>query len=589
MDFGHYNRDTAFGYSENGSGEVDLTIYLGGDNVKDFSIITGGNADIVRLKQLIMEAQLEKGRISGSELKAQLARNELENAGIKVWLTPCNEAVFEETEEAEEPIYSSGVEFIMDACTISKRLKDDTRIKKISLISYSHYGYDNNYTRGHEETEYILESMIALVKNKASRVRGDFEMVVENIVKNGQGDSHGSTADPEERTFEAVYSYHVKSGELCISELYCDDIRADFLKCPACEGNISFDELKAGLKDIKDRGYICPYCKASISAEILRRSISNGGYLYRKRDLMPVYISADDISCVSFLGDGCSEERIEKYLKQAMEEKSQNCVAALLQYKERHFEKKDFLSDFALSDDWDDDLFGPEDRAKEAKADAFGNDPLSGAAASAFGTSSMSGVNSCITLPDTDDPDMPEVLFGRYKGEPIRWKVISRIGSEALIITKECIDSRNFNLKYEKCTWEKSALRQWLNNDFMEEAFSSEERGCILDTPLFNGDNHFSKVPGGNDTSDRVFILNIDEAEFYFDDCTMRQARAGKEALSKRAYVAGTGFTAWWLRTPGSDEYHASNVDYYGIANVIGFLVNYTGNCIRPAMWVKLA
>ena len=307
MDFGHYNRDTAFGYSENGSGEVDLTIYLGGDNVKDFSIITGGNADIVRLKQLIMEAQLEKGRISGSELKAQLARNELENAGIKVWLTPCNEAVFEKTEEAEEPIYGSGVEFIMDACAISKRLKDDTRIKKISLISYSHYGYDNNYTRGHEETEYILESMIALVKNKASRVRGDFEMIVENIVKNGQGDSHGSMADPEARTFEAVYSYHVKSGELCISELYCDDIKGDFLKCPACEGNISFDELKAGLKDIKDRGYICPYCKASISAEILRRSISNGGYLYRKRDLMPVYISADDISCVSFLGDGCSE------------------------------------------------------------------------------------------------------------------------------------------------------------------------------------------------------------------------------------------------------------------------------------------
>ena len=45
MDFSHYNRDTAFGLRETSEGEIDLTIYLGGDNVKEFSILTGGAAD----------------------------------------------------------------------------------------------------------------------------------------------------------------------------------------------------------------------------------------------------------------------------------------------------------------------------------------------------------------------------------------------------------------------------------------------------------------------------------------------------------------------------------------------------------------
>ncbi len=569
IDFTHYNRDTAFGYSEDDRGEVSLTIYLGGDNVKEFSILTGGEADIVRLKQLIRGAKLEGDHIKGSEKKAELASRVLSSAGIysegkskeagnklKIWLTTDN--------ELDDKLKNTGIELIMDAETIAKRLTEDTKLKGIKLVAYSHYGYDNNYTRAHEETEYIIEEMIALTKRKAALKRGDFEIIVESVVKNGLGDRPGVIKDPEEQTFGAYYSYSVKSGELCISEINCDDFEGTYLLCPECGENISYDSLKTDLKNIADEGVRCPHCGNRIPALRVRREIKNGEYFFRKRDLMPVYICQDDAYCVGFLGEGCSEERVEKYLKQAIEEERHNCIAALLNYKKTHFEKKagDVFGELGLEDDFDDEN------------DAESDFNLSGKSLGSGGEVSEDG----------------ELSFGHYgrKKEPIMWKVLSVVDNEALIITSECIDCRNYHKNYEKITWEQCSMRRWLNEDFITQCFSEEERERILSTPVPNPDNYFKRVSGGNDTEDRVFLLNIDEAEFYFDDRFKRQALAGKEALEKRAYVAGTGFTAWWLRTPGSDAVHASNVDYYGIAYNIGFLVNYTANCIRPAMWIRL-
>ena len=143
IDFAHYNRDTAFGYSEDENGEVSLTIYLGGDNVKEFSILTGGEADIVRLKQLIRGAELEGDHIRGSEKKAEIASKVLNSAGvyadgkatdrtekegtnsenIRIWLTADN--------RLDEGLCNTGIELIMDADAIEKRLTDELKLKSI--------------------------------------------------------------------------------------------------------------------------------------------------------------------------------------------------------------------------------------------------------------------------------------------------------------------------------------------------------------------------------------------------------------------------------------------------------------------------
>ncbi len=533
MDYGHYNRDTVFGYKEDEEGGITLNIYLGVDYIKEFSIAA-------------------KGSLSRTHSK-------------RIWIIRDSEELFDYLKRKESPVNISETEFIMNAGAISKKLTDDNSICRINIITYSHFGYDNNYTRAHDEAEYLLEHMNKMCAQRAESSSEDFEIIVDNIVKNGTGTAAGVLSEPEKIGYEAVYSYYVKDGELKVSVISCTDLDGEYINCPECGCNVDFNEARKQLRSIIDNGLICPGCGNHIGAEKIRRSIENGTYMYKSRDLMPIYIKSDDIRCVSFLKD-LSEDRLERLLKLAMEEGSKNCVAAFLQYKEDHFGERDFFSGLMLEDD----LFSEENNDSETKA-----------AAQASGA----GKHSLIKKEDIENGF---ITFGIRNNEPIKWRILSRIGNEALIVTEECIDVKNYHTSYAASTWESCGLRKWLNETFINESFSSEEKECIIESEIINSDNLFSCTDGGCKTLDRIFALSIDEADFYFDNSGMRQAKAGKTALSKGVYAAGTGCTTWWLRTPGANSFHGSNVDYFGMINAAGFFVNYTGNPIRPAMWINI-
>lgn len=84
-------------------------------------------------------------------------------------------------------------------------------------------------------------------------------------------------------------------------------------------------------------------------------------------------------------------------------------------------------------------------------------------------------------------------------------------------------------------TWEQSSLRQWLNTEFLEQNFSEEEQQRILTTQIENKDNPVYGTSGGNDTSDKVFLLSAEEVERYQD--TLKHIRMNL-----------------WLRSPGNSE-----------------------------------
>ena len=69
--------------------------------------------------------------------------------------------------------------------------------------------------------------------------------------------------------------------------------------------------------------------------------------------------------------------------------------------------------------------------------------------------------------------------------------------------------------KRKKFCWENSNLREWLNNDFLNTAFSAEKQNAVLQTEVDNGkDQGYDgfKTDGGNDTQDKVFLLSYAEA-----------------------------------------------------------------------------
>ena len=184
--------------------------------------------------------------------------------------------------------------------------------------------------------------------------------------------------------------------------------------------------------------------------------------------------------------------------------------------------------------------------------------------------------------------------FGSYPYEedgtrkPIRWAVLKKEDSRALLLSVYGIDAKPYNKREKKVTWETCTLRKWLNEDFLDAAFTEEEKKRICLTKVKNPDNPRFKTPGGNDTEDRVFLLSLDEARELLPTDIQRMTAATPYAKKQGAYVGYNGNGWWWLRSPGNDARSAADVNYDGNVSVYGNYVYHSYYAVCPALWIDL-
>ena len=212
-----------------------------------------------------------------------------------------------------------------------------------------------------------------------------------------------------------------------------------------------------------------------------------------------------------------------------------------------------------------------------------------------------------------------------FKYEPIKWRVLNRNGNDALLLADVALDDQEYNTNFEDVTWETSSMRSWLNGyvasvnqpktdysrkNFINSAFTSTQRNAIKTTNVANNNNINYGTAGGNNTSDKVFLLsesevyNTDTAASYGfvkDYSTYDEARISR--CSTYAYAMGTwrdhdtdaeytkynGNIDWWLRSPGSDSYCAAEVNSYGWVYRYGFNVHSINAGVRPALHLNLS
>ena len=190
-----------------------------------------------------------------------------------------------------------------------------------------------------------------------------------------------------------------------------------------------------------------------------------------------------------------------------------------------------------------------------------------------------------------------EISFGTYEqdnqtengAEAIEWLVIDKKGDKALLITKHAIACRKYHATYVDTTWSTASTRAWLNSEFMDEAFLDAQKKMIVETTLKNPDNPESKTDGGPDTTDKVFLLSVDEANHYFKTSEEKMCKPTAFAIARGSYAdEKSGNCIWWLRTPGANSLGSSFVSIEGDINMGGYLIDYRDCSVRPAMWVKL-
>lgn len=178
--------------------------------------------------------------------------------------------------------------------------------------------------------------------------------------------------------------------------------------------------------------------------------------------------------------------------------------------------------------------------------------------------------------------------------EAIEWIVLAKDGNELLLISDKALDCQPYNKSWGDVTWETCSLRKWLNQDFLDVAFSDSEKEKISTVAVPATNNQKYHTNAGNSTQDKVFILNIDEAEKYFETDESRRCAPTDYAVAQGAsmdnfYTAygQEATTCWLLRSPGESQEKATSVTFAGS-------IAFSGNsgvdddCVRPAIWISL-
>ena len=150
------------------------------------------------------------------------------------------------------------------------------------------------------------------------------------------------------------------------------------------------------------------------------------------------------------------------------------------------------------------------------------------------------------------------VTFGRYEQdndpangpEPIEWIVLTydEENHRAMLLSKYGLDTLKFDENYrygQKTIWETCSAREWLNNDFFNNAFSNEEQKAIPMTEVDNSDNlnpSRGQKEKSTNTQDQIFLLSKSEAEVYLGAGRSWRNEPEEYAVCLKARVAPTDY-----------------------------------------------
>ena len=191
------------------------------------------------------------------------------------------------------------------------------------------------------------------------------------------------------------------------------------------------------------------------------------------------------------------------------------------------------------------------------------------------------------------------IHFGQYEQdnnlnngpEDISWIILEKSQGRILVVSEYALDCRPYHNQYTEINWENCDLRRWLNETFINVAFTPSEQSIIQKTAV-NADKNpeEAKSDPGNTTQDQVFLLSIKEISHYFNSNYARFCKPTPYAVEQGCKVYPDIKTCWWwTRTPGCDNYYVSDIHGDGKINTIGGSADQDKIGVRPAIWINLS
>jgi hypothetical protein len=161
-------------------------------------------------------------------------------------------------------------------------------------------------------------------------------------------------------------------------------------------------------------------------------------------------------------------------------------------------------------------------------------------------------------------PSGGKIRFGEYD-----WYVLDRQEDKVLIQSEKIIEKRAYHNCECEITWETSDMRKYLNGEFYN-SFSAKDRKQIIEVTHENNDNPWYGTSGGNPTTDRIFLLSVEEVVQYFGDSGQLKTKnknsgcdwckdefffflSDQYNIARRAVDDSGVVYSWRLRSPGAN------------------------------------
>jgi len=187
------------------------------------------------------------------------------------------------------------------------------------------------------------------------------------------------------------------------------------------------------------------------------------------------------------------------------------------------------------------------------------------------------------------------------------WIVLDIRGNKALLLSKMILELRAFHsspfgdLSFFDITWGDSTLHDYLNGEKnyrgrgWYDSLSSQDKSQIVETRVESNDNPWFGTSGGRSSTDKIFLLSIEEVVEYFGDSGQlidknpnEQFWMNDEYNEKRVAYDKEGVACkWWLRSPGYNRGLAASVGFGGKLSVGGHNFDFEFG-VRPALWFRI-
>ena len=173
------------------------------------------------------------------------------------------------------------------------------------------------------------------------------------------------------------------------------------------------------------------------------------------------------------------------------------------------------------------------------------------------------------------------VTFGNYpqtsmgSEKPIQWYVVEKEGNKVTLLSVYALDSRKFHNKNEEVTFLGSDIFKWLNEDFRNRAFNSEETAVMASPVSLMSKEDAKRLPlNYRKTSSTEYAIS--------------QGADAKRCLwwvgdFSKTYEFVESYGWWWYDTSLANCAYCVHDD----GDIWEYQVNFSGKAVRPMIVIQ--